>query len=40
MVADLITRQRTDALDPSLFGYSRYAEGRPVKGRYEYSISG
>lgn len=40
MVADLVTGQRTAGLDPVLFCYARYAEGKPVRGRYEYSIAG
>ncbi len=40
MVADLVTGQRTEGLDPTLFRFARYAEGKPVRGRYEYSISG
>jgi sarcosine oxidase subunit beta len=40
MVADLVTGQKTEGLDPALFRYSRYAEGKPVRGRYEYSIAG
>ena len=40
MVADLVTGQKTEGLDPSLFRLSRYAEGKPVRGRYEYSIAG
>ena len=40
MMADLVTGQMTDGLDPSLFRLSRYAEGQPVRGRYEYSIAG
>jgi sarcosine oxidase subunit beta len=40
MVADMVTRQGTAGLDPSLFRLSRYVEGKPVRGRYEYSIAG
>jgi len=40
MVAGLVTGQKTEGLDPSLFRFSRYAEGKPVVGRYEYSIAG
>lgn len=40
MVADMITRQHTQGLDPALFRLSRYEEGQPVRGRYEYSIAG
>ena len=40
IMADLVTGQKTDGLDPWLFRFSRYAEGQPVRGRYEYSIAG
>jgi glycine/D-amino acid oxidase-like deaminating enzyme len=40
MVADLVTGQKTEGLDPSLFRFSRFREGKPVRGRYEYSIAG
>ncbi len=40
MLADLVTGQKAAELDPSLFCFARYAEGRPVRGRYEYSIVG
>jgi glycine/D-amino acid oxidase-like deaminating enzyme len=40
MVADLVTGQQTPGLDPALFRLARYAEGKPVRGRYEYSIAG
>jgi glycine/D-amino acid oxidase-like deaminating enzyme len=40
MVADLVAGQKTEGLDPALFRFSRYAEGQPVRGRYEYSIAG
>ncbi|MBI3243234.1 MAG: FAD-binding oxidoreductase [Chloroflexi bacterium] len=40
MVADLVTGQRTEGLDPTLFRFARYAEGRPVRGRYDYGIAG
>ena len=40
MAADLVTGQKTEGLNPSLFRFSRYAEGKPVRGRYEYSIAG
>lgn len=42
MVADMVTRQKvpTDLLDRSLFRYTRFAENRPVVGKYEYSIAG
>jgi len=40
MLADFVTGQKTEHFDPSLFRFSRYAEGHPVRGRYEYSIAG
>ncbi len=40
MVAGLVTGQASAGLDPSLFRFARYAEGKPVRGRYEYSIAG
>lgn len=40
MVADLVTGGETEDLNPAIFRYSRYAEGRPVRGRYDYSIAG
>ncbi len=40
MVADLVTGEQTDGLDPGLFRLSRLEEGQPVRGSYEYSIAG
>lgn len=42
MVADMVTRasEPTAQLDRSLFRFARFAEGKPVRGRYEYSIIG
>jgi len=40
MVADLVTGQKTEGLDPSLFRLARYARNEPVRGRYAYSIAG
>jgi glycine/D-amino acid oxidase-like deaminating enzyme len=40
MVADLITGQKTEGLDPGLFRLARYAHNEPVRGRYAYSIAG
>ena len=42
MIADMVTRQKvpTDLLDRSLFRYARFAEDKPVVGKYEYSIAG
>jgi sarcosine oxidase subunit beta len=40
LAADLLTRSSTAEFDPSMFRLSRYAEGKPVRGQYEYSIAG
>jgi glycine/D-amino acid oxidase-like deaminating enzyme len=42
MVADMVQRSSTPtaSLDRSLFQYDRFAQGRPVSGKYEYSIVG
>ncbi|MBM4423900.1 MAG: FAD-binding oxidoreductase [Chloroflexi bacterium] len=40
MVADMITGDETEDLNPAMFRFGRYAEGKPVRGRYEYSIAG
>lgn len=42
MVADMVKRssEPTDGLDRSLFRLGRFAENRPVRGKYEYSIVG
>ncbi len=40
IMADLVTGQQTAGLDPWLFRVARFAEGQPVRGRYEYSIAG
>jgi glycine/D-amino acid oxidase-like deaminating enzyme len=40
MVADMPTGESAPAFDPHLFRLSRYAEGDPVCGQYEYSIVG
>ncbi len=39
MVAELVTGAEP-TFDPSLFRLSRWSEGEPVRGRYEYSITG
>lgn len=39
MVAQMVVGE-APAFDPSLFRLSRWAEGKPVRGRYEYSITG
>ena len=40
MVADMVTGQTTEGLERDLFRLSRFEEGAPVAGRYEYSIAG
>ncbi|MFQ5944046.1 MAG: NAD(P)/FAD-dependent oxidoreductase [Anaerolineales bacterium] len=40
MVADMVTGQTASGLDRSLFRLSRFEEGKPVAGSYEYSIAG
>jgi glycine/D-amino acid oxidase-like deaminating enzyme len=40
MTADMITGGETPGMDRRMFRLSRYAEGDPVKGTYEYSIVG
>jgi len=40
MVADLVTKNENPLFDSTLLRFSRFGEGRPVKGRYEYSIVG
>jgi hypothetical protein len=42
MIADMVTRTSvaTEGLDRSLFCYARFAEGEPVRGKYEYGIVG
>ncbi len=40
MAADLLTRQSPPEFEPHLFRLSRYAENKPVRGQYEYSIAG
>jgi glycine/D-amino acid oxidase-like deaminating enzyme len=42
MIADMVTRKSepTAQLERSLFRYSRFAENKPVRGKYEYSIVG
>jgi glycine/D-amino acid oxidase-like deaminating enzyme len=39
LTAELVTGEEP-SFDPSLFRLSRWAEGNPVRGRYEYSITG
>jgi sarcosine oxidase subunit beta len=39
LMADMVTGE-TPTFDARLFRLSRYAEGDPVRGRYEYSITG
>jgi sarcosine oxidase subunit beta len=40
MTADMVAGQETPGMDRALFRLQRYAEGEPVRGRYEYSIAG
>ena len=40
MVADMVTGQAKSGLERSLFRLSRFEEGEPVAGRYQYSIAG
>lgn len=40
MVADMVTCKSNPEYSNRLFRASRYAEGDPVKGKYEYSIAG
>ena len=40
MTADLITKESNPEFPTRMFRLSRFAEGDPVRGRYEYSISG
>ena len=42
MIADMVARASTPTaqLDRSLFRYARFAEGKPVVGKYEYGIVG
>jgi sarcosine oxidase subunit beta len=40
IMADLVTRNPSPEFDARLFRFSRFAEGDPVRGRYEYSIVG
>jgi sarcosine oxidase subunit beta len=40
MAADMLTKETSPEFDPRFFRLSRYAENRPVVGKYEYSIAG
>ncbi len=40
MVADMVTGEDVSGLDRALFRLRRFEEGKPVAGRYEYSIAG
>ncbi len=40
MIADMLTGKSDPEFDPHLFRLSRYAENKPVRGQYEYSIAG
>jgi sarcosine oxidase subunit beta len=40
MVADMLTGDQTEGLERGIFRLGRFEEGRPISGRYEYSIAG
>lgn len=40
IVADMLTGETTEGLERELFRLSRFEQGQPVSGRYEYSIAG
>ncbi len=40
MMADMVTKASDPLFDPHLFRLSRFDEGDPVRGQYEYSIVG
>lgn len=40
LMAELITEGRTSGIDIRFFRFSRFEEGRPITGKYEYSILG
>jgi glycine/D-amino acid oxidase-like deaminating enzyme len=40
MVAEMISDEGQPTFDPSIFRASRFVEGQPVTGQYEYSIVG
>ena len=40
MIADMLTGASEPMFDPHFFRLSRYAEGSPIRGKYEYSIAG
>lgn len=42
LIADMVTRARvpTEGMDRALFHYSRFAQGNPIRGKYEYGIAG
>ncbi len=40
LMAEFITEGRTTDVDISFFRFSRFAEGKPITGKYEYSIVG
>ena len=40
MTADLVSGEETPGMNPDLFRLSRFDEGKPVRGQYDYSIVG
>lgn len=40
MMADLVTAAPDPLFNPGLFAFDRFAQNRPVRGQYEYSIVG
>jgi sarcosine oxidase subunit beta len=40
MTADMVTSVKTPGMDRYLFRRTRYEEGKPIQGQYEYSIVG
>jgi glycine/D-amino acid oxidase-like deaminating enzyme len=40
MTADMVLGKKTQGMDRKIFRLSRYSEGDPVRGQYEYSIVG
>ena len=40
VTADLVMRESEPLFDAHMFRFSRFAEGEPVRGQYEYSIAG
>ena len=40
ITADMVSGEETPGMNPDLFRISRYDEGKPVRGQYDYSIVG